>query len=193
MTEQIPKHLSDADKELSREAQAKIEARPKLKVVDVLLADLEPAAWNPRTLSSKDKNDLKRSLDNFGCVEPLLVRKEDMSIIGGHQRYYVALELGWPDIPCVILDLTETQAKVLNVGLNKISGDWETDKLQELLAEIATEELEVDLTGFSDADMAAMGIYLDPTLAPEPTEPTKPETVPNIHCPKCGFEFSPAN
>ena len=187
--EAIPEHLSEVEKQMVREAQEKITNRPKLEVVNVPIGNLEPCAWNPRTLSTKDRNDLKRSLETFGCVEPLVIRKADMSIVGGHQRFNTASELGWPDVPCVILDMTEIEAKLLNISLNKISGDWDTDRLQSLLGEIATEDVDLGLTGFDDATMANLGIFLDPDLAPEPDQET-PEKKPSLLCPKCGFEFT---
>ena len=164
--EQSLNHLSDTDRALAEEARAKIANRPKVEIVNIALQDLEPVAWNPRQISSKDKSDLKRSLEKFGCVEPLIVREHDKSIVGGHQRYFVALELGWPDIPCVIIDITENEAKLLNIALNKISGEWDVDKLNGVLADLAVQEEQLMLSGFDDAEMAAMGIFLDPTLNP---------------------------
>ena len=40
------------------------------------------------------------------------------------------------------------QEKLLNIALNKISGDWDKDKLEELLAELQNEDLDLSVTGF---------------------------------------------
>ena len=92
-----------------------------LQVVDIPLVKLEPTSWNPRKISEKEKNDLKNSMVRFGCVTPLVVRQQDYSIIGGHQRYYVGLELGLDRLPCMVLSISESEAKVLNIALNKVN------------------------------------------------------------------------
>ncbi len=147
--------------ELSGADQAKGELladKYHLQVVDVPLAKLEPARCNPRQISKKEKADLKNSMVQFGCVEPLVVRQEDYSIIGGHQRYYVGLELGLESLPCTVLDISEAEAKVLNVALNKIHGDWDVAKLENLLAEIELGPLDIDLTGFDEVSLDELGI-----------------------------------
>ncbi len=129
-----------------------------LQVVDVPLAKLEPARCNPRQISKKEKADLKNSMVQFGCVEPLVIRQQDYSIIGGHQRYYVGLELGLESLPCTVLDISQAEAKVLNVALNKIHGEWDVAKLENLLTEIELGPLDIDLTGFDEVSLAELGI-----------------------------------
>ena len=99
----------------------------KIKELDIDL--LKPAIYNPRKIDPEQLNDLVRSLKQFGFVDPLVVRSEDNMIIGGHQRYEAAKLLKYKTVPVVQLDISENDAKVLNVALNKISGEWEEDKL----------------------------------------------------------------
>ncbi len=72
-----------------------------------------------------------------------------MTIIGGHQRYKVLKELGYNEVECSIVDLDKTKEKALNIALNKISGDWDNDKLESLLKELKEQEFDLDITGFS--------------------------------------------
>ena len=75
-------------------------------------------------------------------------------IVGGHQRVKAAIELGLKEIPVVYLDITENDAKLLNVALNKISGDWDEDKLTELLAELKFfDDIDELLTGFDEDEL----------------------------------------
>ena len=76
-----------------------------LETVQLNIADLKPAKYNPRKMDDKQFNDLKQSLLEFGFVEPIIVNK-DMTIIGGHQRIKVWSSLGNTNAPAVILNLS---------------------------------------------------------------------------------------
>lgn len=58
-------------------------------------------------------------------------------------------ELGYNEVECVIVDLNKNKEKALNIALNKISGDWDNSKLEELLAELKETDIDLDITGFS--------------------------------------------
>ena len=124
----------------------------KIELVDP--ETLKSAAYNPRQISREELNKLIKSIKQFGFVDPALVRKHDNMIVGGHQRVKAALELGLKEIPVVYLDITENDAKLLNVALNKISGEWEEDKLTELLAELQFfDDVDELLTGFDEDEL----------------------------------------
>ena len=63
-----------------------------------------------------------------------------MTVISGHQRLKVLEELGYNEVECVIVELNKNKEKALNIALNKISGDWDNAKLEELLAELKETE-----------------------------------------------------
>lgn len=111
---------------------------------------LIPATYNPRKdLKPEDTEyqKIKKSILEFGFVSPLVVNK-DMTVIGGHQRLKVLQELGYKSVECIIVDLDKTKEKALNIALNKISGEWDTDKLESLLQELEIEDFDMELTGF---------------------------------------------
>ena len=90
------------------------------------------AEYNPRELTKDQHQDLKDSITRFGFVDPLIVNthKERKNIlVGGHQRLKIAKELGYKDVPCVEVDLTPDKEKELNVRLNKNTGQWDWDAL----------------------------------------------------------------
>ena len=72
-----------------------------------------------------------------------------MTVIGGHQRLKVLQELGYKEVECNIVDLDKVKEKALNIALNKIAGEWDNDKLEELLAELKETDIDMDVTGFS--------------------------------------------
>lgn len=116
-------------------------------------ADLKPAEYNPRKISREMLATLKRNITEFGLVDPLIVNK-DMTIIGGHQRFKVCLELGFTELPCIVLDLSKSRERALNLALNKVTGDWNKVKLEKLLKDI--EEIDLSFTGFNDEDLDKM-------------------------------------
>ena len=127
-------------------------AHMKIELLDP--ETLKSAAYNPRQISREELNKLIKSIKQFGFVDPALVRKHDNMIVGGHQRVKAAIELGLKEIPVVYLDITENDAKLLNVALNKISGDWDEDKLTELLAELKFfDDIDELLTGFDEDEL----------------------------------------
>ena len=114
------------------------------------ISKLVPASYNPRKdLKPGDAEfeKIKRSIEEFGYVEPVIVN-EDMTIIGGHQRAKVLSALGYEEIDCVVITVDKTKEKALNIALNKITGDWDTEALAVLLSELDKESYNIELTGF---------------------------------------------
>ena len=156
------------------------------------LSKLIPAGYNPRQITDKDYKALMRSMKEFGVVEPLVVQEKLISvpeyeekghrIIGGHQRYNAACGLKLGEVPCVILPIDDTKAKLLNIALNKIHGEWDIDKLTTLMDELKISGADIDLTGFDEASLENVGIVseggglTDPDEVPEPPKKaiTKP-------------------
>lgn len=116
----------------------------------IAIKDLTPAAYNPRKdLKPGDVEfeKIKRSIEEFGYVEPVIINS-DLTIIGGHQRAKVLSALGYEEIDCVVIEVDKTKEKALNIALNKITGDWDTESLAVLLQELDKESYNIELTGF---------------------------------------------
>ena len=94
-----------------------------------LLKDLKPAPYNPRQSTAKQEAQLKRSLEKFGVVEPIIWNKQTGYIVGGHFRVRELHKLGYKEIDCVIVDLNEEDEKELNIRLNANTGEWDWDSL----------------------------------------------------------------
>lgn len=122
-----------------------------MNIQKLKIENLKPAEYNPRKdLKPEDEEyqKIKKSLTEFGYVAPIIVNS-DMTVIGGHQRLKVLKELGYTEIECNIVDLDKNKEKALNIALNKIAGEWDNDKLEELLAELKEADINMDITGFS--------------------------------------------
>ena len=117
----------------------------ELEIVNI--NDLISPDYNPRRISDKDKEKLKQSITEFDYIEPIIVNDVNNHIIGGNQRYNALKELGYEEIEVVYTHIEDlNREKSANIALNKISGDWDTVKLENVLSELSTTEL--DLTGF---------------------------------------------
>ncbi len=126
-------------------------------VQDIKVEQLNEAAYNPRISlepGMPEWEKLRNSIVQFGNVEPIVWNKRTGNVVGGHQRLKVLKSLGYETVPCSIVDLPEEEEKLLNVALNKIKGQWDYEKLEELLSgydrEVAT------LSGFSEDEIAVI-------------------------------------
>ena len=121
------------------------------------ISKLNPAEYNPRkNLQPGDAEyeKLKRSVEEFGCVEPIIWNKTTGRVIGGHQRLKVLVDLGLKEVDCVVVEMDEEREKALNIALNKINGEWDTDKLAMLISDLQGSDFDVSLTGFEEAEIA---------------------------------------
>ena len=127
-----------------------------MDIQKVKLSELTEAPYNPRVElkpGDAEYEKLKKSLEHFGYVEPIVVNKRNMTVIGGHQRLHVMKDLGMEEAEIVYVDLDENDEKALNVALNKISGEWDAEKLKELLDSLNFSGYNLDLTGFDEQDI----------------------------------------
>ena len=128
----------------------------ELKMLPVSV--LKPAAYNPRKKLKKGDKEYKKienSIREFGFADPLVVNA-DMTIIGGHQRLNVAIDLGYTEVPCAIVDVDKTREKALNIALNKITGAWDDQLLADLLKDLENVNFNLDFTGFEAPEIGQL-------------------------------------
>ena len=90
------------------------------------VAELLPADYNPRKdlrPGDPEYEKLKRSIEQFGYVEPVIWNATTGRVVGGHQRLKVLMDMGLSEVDCVVVTLDEEHEKALNIALNKISGE----------------------------------------------------------------------
>ena len=119
------------------------------------ISRLNPADYNPRKqlkLGDKEYESIKKSIEEFGFADPLVVNS-DMTIIGGHQRLTVATALGYSEVPCAVVDVDKTQEKALNIALNKITGEWNKELLADLIKELQEADFDMGKTGFEPPEI----------------------------------------
>ena len=125
----------------------------ELRVLPVSV--LKPAEYNPRKKlkpGDKEYEKIKQSIVEFGFADPLVVNS-DMTIIGGHQRLTVAIDLGFSEVPCAVVDVDKVREKALNIALNKITGAWDDTLLADLLQDIQNSQFDLGKTGFEPPEI----------------------------------------
>ena len=126
-----------------------------MQLIKININDLKRAEYNPRkelTPEDKEYQKIKNSIQEFGYVEPIIINK-DKTIIGGHQRLSVLKDLGYNEVDCIVVDIDKTKEKALNIALNKITGEWDLNKLGDLLLELDSENYDLELTGFDNYEI----------------------------------------
>ena len=109
-----------------------------MQIVEKDISVLKPAKYNPRTITKQELLELAKSIKEFGLVDPIICNN-DLRVIGGHQRIKACEVLGIKKVPCIILDISKTKEKQLNIALNNIQGEFDNKKLFEILSEIRIE------------------------------------------------------
>ncbi len=139
----------------------------KTKTADIQIEqtnidELRPDPANPRRISEAELESLTRSIREFGLVDPIIARREDKTVIGGHQRLLAARKLGYKMIPVVFTDLSREQARLLNISLNKIGGSFDQELLARLLSELnAVPGVDISLAGFEEEELKKLLKSLD--------------------------------
>lgn len=125
----------------------------------IKVARLNPAPYNPRKdlkPGDREYEKLRHSIEEFGYVEPVIWNQTTGNVVGGHQRLKVLADLGHTDVDCVVVELEAQKEKALNIALNKIQGEWDENKLSEIMADLDASAFDVSLTGFDTSEVDAL-------------------------------------
>lgn len=181
-----------------------------LKTTKINIQDLKPAEYNPRIMQTEEQEKLKQGLTTFGLVDPIIIDLTDNNtVIGGHQRLEILKQLN-PDTELLLIKLgdiglviKETDLKIkdkndqkaLNLALNKIHGDWDYKKLDDLLLSLNDENYNIALTGFDDDDLLSLELeegfeFGENDLKEDITQQNNPlPETDTVTCPHCGKSF----
>ena len=130
-------------------------------------ADLSPAAYNPNQMSPGKFEALKESIQRDGFLDPIVVQKRGLNIIGGHHRWRAIKELcveagvAVPTLPCVVVDVDDMGAKRLNLKLNHIKGEPDARLLGELLVDLYPVDIQLEEM---QTDIPMLGLEFDDAL-----------------------------
>lgn len=129
----------------------------KVSINDIILPE-----YNPREITDEELTKLKNSINEFGYVEPIILNDVNNHVVGGNQRATCLKELGYEEVDAVIIHEEDiNREKALNIALNKISGEWDFEKLGEILDELTINDFNIELTGFDDLEVEILTLTED--------------------------------
>ncbi len=109
-----------------RSIQSYVQRRIEMKTVTLPIERLHEAPWNPNRMDNVSTQRLRESINRYGLVQPLVVRptgKADYEVLSGNQRLGILIEEHARTVPCVIVDLDDSEAMLLAEALNCIRGE----------------------------------------------------------------------
>lgn len=168
------------------------------------LQDLKPNPRNPRKISDKKLEMLKKALAEFGDLSGIVFNKQTGNLVGGHQR----LKVLPPDAEITmdtethghvmisgerfnyrVVDWDETKEKAANIAANKHGGDWDIPMLNEWILDLDASNIDMDLIGFQHEELIK---FLVPEFEPgTEADQSKLDEKKKIECPNCGECFEP--
>ena len=169
-----------------------------MKIEKVNIEELISPDYNPREITEQEMEKLKTSIQEFGYVDPIIVNEVNNHIVGGNQRYEALKELGYEEVDVVYVHEEDpNHEKALNIALNKISGEWDEVKLNQIFTEMKLDGFDkIELTGFEEYEVQELSFIndinydddfdlSDDDLSEDKEEPKKDE----VTCPYCNETF----
>jgi hypothetical protein len=130
------------------------------------LDQIEPYGANARTHSAAQVAQIAASIERFGFTNPLLI-DEFHRLIAGHGRRLAAQQLGWREVPVMVISgLSDTERRALVIADNKLAlnAGWDFELLSSELRGLADDNFNLDLTGFGQFEIEGMLLpQVDPT------------------------------
>jgi ParB-like chromosome segregation protein Spo0J len=150
-----------------------------MEIQTIEITKLRPHPQNPRIHPDSAIEKLVKSLNEYGFTNPILI-SEDNYVLAGHARLKAAEKAGLKEVPVIQLPLKGSKALAYMIADNRLQDetDWDFTKLKDLLSELDTGALDMEITGFGIKEIENL-------LSGEAIEKPKHKK----KCPKCGYEW----
>ena len=123
-------------------------------VETVKIDDLISPEYNPRHITPEALESLKQSIDEFGYIDPLIVNRVNMHVVGGNQRLECLKALDYKEVEVIFIEEPDiNREKAINIRLNNSSGDWDIGKLDNIFNDLEIEGFDLTLTGFATENL----------------------------------------
>lgn len=109
----------------------------RIEVVTMRVGDIKTGFGNPRKIGKKKREELKRSLEQFGDFGLFLIDEQD-NVIAGNMRHAILNEIN-PDqeVTCKrLVGYTEAELRGINIKDNTHAGEWDMDLLADWTADL---------------------------------------------------------
>jgi len=131
-----------------------------MEIKTLPINQIRRAKYNPRkALKPGDPayDKLKKAVETFGLVEPLVWNKRSGNLVGGHQRLSVIEAGGAREVEVSVVDLDDRDEKALNLALNKHGGEWDFATLADLVQELDAGDFDMEVAGFRRGGVGEAG------------------------------------
>ena len=165
------------------------------------VADLTHDPKNPRKISEEQLEALGKAMEEFGDLSGIVYNRTTKQLVGGHQRtkhmppeaeVHIEHKRSKPNkqgtvATGYVLIGTERwgyrevrwdaeKETAANIAANKHGGEWDVPLLSDALFELQEVGFDMDLTGFSAADLEMYGTGADDPTDEDGTVPTPPSS-----------------
>jgi ParB family chromosome partitioning protein len=145
-----------------------------MKIVEIPVEQLKEDPNNANVMDQQMTDRLRESIRRYGLVQNLVVRpkgKDAYEVLSGNQRLKVIKEMGFTVVSCVVIEVSDAQARLLSQALNRIRGEDDlglrAESLRSVLASLSIEEISsllpetaLSLKSFSALRQEDMTTYL---------------------------------
>ncbi|MEO0255220.1 MAG: ParB/RepB/Spo0J family partition protein [candidate division WOR-3 bacterium] len=88
------------------------------EIIKIPIINIKESKFQMRKkITPEALKDLAESIKEKGIIEPVIVRpiKEGYEIIAGHRRFLAAKEIGLMEIPCIVKEVSDTEAAEISI------------------------------------------------------------------------------
>jgi ParB family transcriptional regulator, chromosome partitioning protein len=110
-----------------------------MRLTEIPIEQLRGAAWNANFMDEEMVEHLRESVKRYGLVENLVVRQlaaDCFEVLSGNQRLKLLHEMGLSPVPCFVVDVDDSHARLLAQALNHIRGQDDLGLRAELVKEV---------------------------------------------------------
>lgn len=122
-----------------------------MEIIKIKIEDLTPYENNAKKHPKKQIEEIKNSIKKFGFCDPVGIWGEKNIIVEGHGRVLALQEMGETEVECIRLDhLTDDERKAYTLAHNQttLSSDFDFEKLEAELGELAAADLDFSMADF---------------------------------------------
>ena len=102
---------------------------------------IKPNVYNPNIVPEDTLAKLRAEIAQNGLTVPITVRKGDngYEVVDGEHRWRICRDLGFKEIPCIIQEFDDNEAKIKTLQLNYMRGYAVPVKLASLIHDLSKE------------------------------------------------------
>jgi ParB-like chromosome segregation protein Spo0J len=117
---------------------------------------LKPYPSNSKIHSQEQILEIALQIERNGFDQPIVV-EPDYTIIKGHGRWLASKYLDLKEVPVIVQNLTQEQAKAARIADNKVAeAPWDEQMLKDELRSLEAMQFDMKMTGFDEDEYRAL-------------------------------------